>query len=292
MATQADGSVHHSPVTDQPAPTQIDSWQVAERNAAAWMQSWGFTDAVVTAGGADGGIDIASGRALAQVKFEARQVGAPAVQRLVGARGRDVDKALLFFSGVGYAQPAIAYADTMDVALFKYDLLGTMAPVNGVAERMMASRPEGDRVLELSEDQHPNGRGWFGRNWQWLAGPMFIYVAIDMLLNPEAGGSRADNVGPAIVGLVLGLGMVLYWFANADERSHWKALRSGGATPGTSKPPLVVPDPRNYPDVMDPLARDALIEAVKAYRGKTGLGLAEATRAVTHVRNLNKGASR
>ena len=274
-------------MTDAPSPTQLDSWQAAEQNASAWMRHWGFADAHVTAGGADGGIDVRSAEALAQVKFEARQIGAPAVQRLVGARGRDEHKALLFFSGVGYAQPAVVYADSMDVALFKYDLLGKMTAVNDAARQVIRRQPTVAPMLTITaEETRPTGRRWLGRNWQLLAGPLFVYVAIDMLLHPEAGTSRSENIGPSIVGLVLGLVMLLFWLANGDERTEWKALRDGTARskPASAKPPPVIPDPRAFPDVMDHLARDAMIEAVKAYRQATGMGLAEATRAVLDVR--------
>lgn len=97
------------------------------------MRYWGFVDASVTGGSADGGIDIISIGALAQVKFEAHQVGRPTLQRLVGASRRS-DRLLLFFSGAGYAAPAIEYAEEMEIALFKFDLLGRMAPANGIAQ--------------------------------------------------------------------------------------------------------------------------------------------------------------
>ena len=124
-------------MTGTPMPTQIDSWKAAEKNAAAWMRHWGYTDAAVTAGGPDGGIDVRADGALAQVKFEAVRVGAPLLQRLVGARGLDHDKALFFFTGAGYAKPAVTYANTMSIALFKYGLDGSMTPVNAAASKVV-----------------------------------------------------------------------------------------------------------------------------------------------------------
>src|SRR5699024_7579764 len=117
-------------MNDRPPARQIDSWESAEYNAARWMQYWGFNDARVTQGGADGGVHLVSTSALAQVKFEAHQVGTPTLQRLVGARRNHFHKKLIFFSGAGYARPAVEYANEMSIALFKYDLLGTMTPVN------------------------------------------------------------------------------------------------------------------------------------------------------------------
>lgn len=46
----------------------ITNLHKAELSAAATIESCGFTDAVSTTGGADGGIDVRSSRALAQVK--------------------------------------------------------------------------------------------------------------------------------------------------------------------------------------------------------------------------------
>lgn len=150
-------------MNERPTALQIDSWERAEQNAAAWMRYWGYDDARVTQGGADGGVDVVSGSALAQVKFEAHQVGTPALQRLVGARRKDLHKHLLFFSGAGYARPAVEYADTMDIALFKYDLLGVVSPVNRQAMVLStasaAARPKAEP-----------GRGWWSRNGGILIG--------------------------------------------------------------------------------------------------------------------------
>lgn len=62
-------------------------------------------------------------------------------------------KRLLFFSGAGYAAPAVTYADSMDVALFKYDLLGRMNPVNSAA-REIAER------YAARTDSQMHERGW------------------------------------------------------------------------------------------------------------------------------------
>ncbi|MER5195666.1 restriction endonuclease [Streptomyces sp. NPDC002884] len=119
-----------------PARRQIQSWQDAEHNAAAWMRHWGFSDAQAKPGGADGGIDVRSRRALGQVKYQAAAVGRPELQNLFGARGRDMHKQLFFFTGSSYATTAVAYADTNDIALFVYALDGAMTPVNKVARRL------------------------------------------------------------------------------------------------------------------------------------------------------------
>ncbi len=125
-----------------PAGRQIQSWQEAEHNAAAWMRHWGYKDARAQPGGSDGGVDVRSRRALGQVKYQAAAVGRPELQRLFGARGRALDKDLLFFTGSSYAATAIEYAAENGIALFVYGLDGSMTAVNAPARRIAtASAP-------------------------------------------------------------------------------------------------------------------------------------------------------
>lgn len=53
----------------------ITDFHQAELNAAKAMRSFGFVDAVATTGGADGGLDVRSVRALAQVKWRGGTTG-------------------------------------------------------------------------------------------------------------------------------------------------------------------------------------------------------------------------
>lgn len=115
---------------------RIASWQDAEHLAADWMRDHGFPDARVTKSGADNGIDVFSRRAIAQVKYQAAYVGRPQVQQLVGARGPDRERQLLFFTGSSYTGTALGYADVMSIGLFTYELDGTVTPANSVAERI------------------------------------------------------------------------------------------------------------------------------------------------------------
>jgi hypothetical protein len=135
-----------------PPPRQIDSWETAEANAAAWMQWWGHPDAVVTPSGTDGGVDVRASRALAQVKYEAHQVGRPALQRLVGSRPRAGQQQLFFFSGAGFSDPAIAYADDWDIALFKYALNGSMIPLNTAGRRLLRAVADRENAARMAED--------------------------------------------------------------------------------------------------------------------------------------------
>jgi hypothetical protein len=130
-------STHGPTQWQQPPLHQIRSWRDAETNAATWMRRWGYSDATVTNGGADGGIDVRSERALAQVKYLAAAVGRPDVQRLGGVGAEETGKQLFFFSGSGYTTTASAYADATGMALFTYGLDGSMVPVNAAASHVM-----------------------------------------------------------------------------------------------------------------------------------------------------------
>ncbi len=102
------------------------------------MRHWGYDDARAQPGGADGGVDVVSGRALGQVKYQASAVGRPELQRLFGARGLDMGKQLLFFTGSSYAATAVDYANKNSIALFVYALDGTMKAINPIARQISA----------------------------------------------------------------------------------------------------------------------------------------------------------
>lgn len=120
----------------------------AELNAERHMRMWGYFDAVATTGGADGGIDVRSNRALAQVKFRGSRAGRPDVQRLVGAAAGDSTKVLLFFDYRGYSPQAVQYANQMGVGLYVYDTSGVVKPVNQSARQIMVVSP-GDQLVAI-----------------------------------------------------------------------------------------------------------------------------------------------
>lgn len=107
----------------------VTDFHQAELNAAKAMRAWGFIDAVATTGGADGGLDVRSSRALAQVKWRSGKTGRPEVQQLYGARAAG-NHQLFFFSKSGYTNEAKAYADSVGVALFVIDAAGGVAAAN------------------------------------------------------------------------------------------------------------------------------------------------------------------
>lgn len=104
----------------------------AELNAAEKMRQMGFSDAQAAKPGADGGIDVRSKHALAQVKWRGGVAGRPDMQKLYGARGMDSSKQLFFFAASGYSKAAIEYANKVGIALYVYEPTGEVQAVNKV----------------------------------------------------------------------------------------------------------------------------------------------------------------
>src|SRR5690606_31303260 len=107
----------------------LADWRDAEELAVWHMRRSGFPDATVTGPGADKGIDVADPRrrAVAQVKHLGSPVGAPDVQRLVGA-GHMASEYQLFYSLSGYTRQAVEYAHGVGVSLFTYSIYGDVTP--------------------------------------------------------------------------------------------------------------------------------------------------------------------
>lgn len=138
------------PVIDQPAewaggqpePRLVRDALEAEHLASDWVRWMGWRDAAVTRFTGDGGIDVLGTEdgepaVAAQVKFEAKPTGRPAVQNLYGASVGEGCTHHLFFSSAGYTREALDWADRVGVALFRFALDGTIEPVNNVADKLM-----------------------------------------------------------------------------------------------------------------------------------------------------------
>jgi hypothetical protein len=122
----------------RPSPRLIRSPEDAELAAAEWMRFYGYADATRTPAGADGGLDVVATGAVAQVKDYGTSIGRPVLQQLQGAAlGRDS----LFFSRQGYTREAVAWAEQVGMALFRFDLQGEPEPINPLAIRIAAGRP-------------------------------------------------------------------------------------------------------------------------------------------------------
>ena len=103
---------------------------------ADWMRYWGWGDARALPIGPDAGIDVEASGAVAQVKAHMVPVGRPDVQNLYGvAHAKGVQA--LFFALTSYTRQAQEWANEHEVALFRFDLQGEPAPVNGHAQKVV-----------------------------------------------------------------------------------------------------------------------------------------------------------
>ena len=127
--------------------TVLADWQSAELAAVVHMKSIGFIDATLTKSGADGGIDVESSEAAAQVKFYANPVGRPDIQRLRGAA--HTYRLALFYSTGGYTSEAVEYADQAQVALFHMDAFGRVEIVSSSAAMLTESTGVQERRNKL-----------------------------------------------------------------------------------------------------------------------------------------------
>lgn len=125
------GAIAASPAGPTP------SWQDAECEARDWMRRNGCRDASLTGNGTDGGVDVRSKVAVAQVKFWlTKPVGLSEVQRLYGIAAAEGRRALLF-SVLGFTPAAVAWADKHGIGLLS---LGPVRPLNRHANRSLARR--------------------------------------------------------------------------------------------------------------------------------------------------------
>lgn len=119
---------------------QIRTWGDAEQVAETWMRGHGWPDARRTGAGADGGVDVESSLAVAQVKAWARPTPLAPVQRLYGvASSRNIEP--LFFSLGGYTVHAISWADDVAMAMWTLDPAGRVLPATEVAEALTGQPP-------------------------------------------------------------------------------------------------------------------------------------------------------
>jgi Restriction endonuclease len=118
------------------AARTIRSPEDAEQVAAEWMRHVGFGDARCTGAGTDGGVDVRSRDAVAQVKAQLTPVGRPELQALYGV-ARSEGRQALFFSLMSYTAAALAWADEVGMALFRFDHAGLVEPVNSPGDALI-----------------------------------------------------------------------------------------------------------------------------------------------------------
>lgn len=95
------------------------SWQEAEVLVQKWMRRNGYPDAVLTASGADGGIDVMARKAIGQVKHHSKPVGIREVQRMAGI-AVPLRKKALVFAATGFTAPALTWAKANGVKCYAY----------------------------------------------------------------------------------------------------------------------------------------------------------------------------
>ena len=119
-----------------PPPRLIRSPQDAEEAAAVWLRWFGFTDAMVTRSGADGGVDVRGRSMVAQVKAHMVPVSRPDLQKLYGVAQAE-NAVPIFFSLMSYTRDAQEWGNEVRMALFRFDHAGVPEAVNGYATALV-----------------------------------------------------------------------------------------------------------------------------------------------------------
>jgi len=118
-----------------PRPDYNLNPRAAELHIEEWMAHWGFHDAQATPVGPDGGFDVKSKRAAAQVKFRGQATPLEQINAFHGACNSRYEFEI-FVSKSGYTKPAREAADEYGMALFTLEEDGTPIPINFNAKRI------------------------------------------------------------------------------------------------------------------------------------------------------------
>lgn len=176
-----------------------------EEAAADWMRLWGYHSVRRTAAGRDGGIDVESVEAVAQVKAWMVPVGSPEIQQLKGTAhdGRFA----LFFSLTDYTVAAVRFADQAAVALFRFSgYNGEIEAVNVCARELLVERSGiPDRPVESVWD-HPLCKLIEGNLTQLIGNPGFFVILTSQrtgrfvqAYSDDDGGLSIESVGDAFL---------------------------------------------------------------------------------------------
>ena len=106
---------------------EVNEWEDAERLAEMHMRRLGYSDAQRTNAGADGGVDVESARAVAQVKDQSSPVGRQLIQQLYGVAHSRNKKA--YFFARKYASRAVEWARENNVKLYQFNRAGDVTEV-------------------------------------------------------------------------------------------------------------------------------------------------------------------
>jgi hypothetical protein len=107
---------------------EINTWEDAEKLAEDYMRALGFTDARRTGSGSDGGVDVESRRAVAQVKDQSSGVGRGVLQQLFGVA--QAEGKIPYFFARHYSTQAVEWGLKNRVKMYQFDLRGNVKEVS------------------------------------------------------------------------------------------------------------------------------------------------------------------
>jgi hypothetical protein len=153
LREEADVMISEAKSKTEQAQQSLTEWQaslaapepqqygVSPTGAEHWVRDWmlhmGAMNAVVTQQSNDGGIDITSDLFVAQVKHYQGSVGIAELRQLAGVlHAEGAQRHALFFTSGNYPAQANDFADSVNMALFVYDVTsGEVSPQNFLAKR-------------------------------------------------------------------------------------------------------------------------------------------------------------
>ncbi len=118
-----------------PPRIPVENWEDAEELAVRYVKWLGFVGARRTKAGSDEGKDVESSRCIVQVKDMGTGATRPMLQQLFGVASAE-KKIPIFFSR-SLAKTALEWGELHKIALFKFDLRGTITPINAAAEKLI-----------------------------------------------------------------------------------------------------------------------------------------------------------
>ena len=205
-------------------PYRISDYAQAEEMAAAWLRRFGYRDAAVSgksSSGNDGGIDVYSAGAVAQVKYWlTTRVGLPEVQRLVGSS--EPGQARFFFAASGYTGKAATWAASSDhkVALFIIGADGNLTAVNYWAKKALWFAPF--RMPSVLRKPRQAWHGVVSAVTLGLATVVFLAAGICLLAAPRV---KSGSAGLIVIVMSLAI-LSLLLFILTSAASLWKLLRA------------------------------------------------------------------
>lgn len=112
----------------------VTEWLHAEELARDFLVFLGFHDARLTKQGADGGVDVTSKGAVAQVKMHSKSTPSYDIQKLVGISS--VEKKVPVFFAMSYSREAISWSNRYGIALFRFERSGEVTAVTEQARTL------------------------------------------------------------------------------------------------------------------------------------------------------------